>query len=113
MYVNPLVSILLSSIANLISVNACANAANGGDATLSVGACSDQQTQCNAAGKSITGAQAGNAGAGAAAGGAAASANGTAAAGGNAAAGGKKAGGKKAAKGCSGGKQRRSPVQLN
>jgi hypothetical protein len=99
MYVNPLVSILLSSIANLISVNACANAANGGDATLSVGACSDQQTQCNAAGKSITGAQAGNAGAGAA--------------GGNAAAGGKKAGGKKAAKGCSGGKRRRSPVQLN
>ncbi|KAF2710125.1 hypothetical protein K504DRAFT_361276, partial [Pleomassaria siparia CBS 279.74] len=29
--------------------NACANKANGGDKTLSVSACSQQQTQCNAA----------------------------------------------------------------
>ncbi|KAF1962278.1 hypothetical protein CC80DRAFT_512530 [Byssothecium circinans] len=45
--------------------NACANAANGGDETLSVAACSDQKTQCSAAGQ---GAANNNAAAGAAAG---------------------------------------------
>ncbi|KAF2122873.1 hypothetical protein BDV96DRAFT_9500 [Lophiotrema nucula] len=41
--------------------NACANAANGGDKTLSVSACSDQQTQCNAAAQSANTANTGNA----------------------------------------------------
>ncbi|KAF2451882.1 hypothetical protein P171DRAFT_438541 [Karstenula rhodostoma CBS 690.94] len=38
--------------------NACANKANGGDKTLSVSACSDQKTQCDAAGQGNTGASA-------------------------------------------------------
>ncbi|KAF2740276.1 hypothetical protein EJ04DRAFT_508261 [Polyplosphaeria fusca] len=45
--------------------NACANAANGGDATLSVGDCNQQKTQCDAAGQDAaakaTGAAAANA----------------------------------------------------
>ncbi|KAF1967838.1 hypothetical protein BU23DRAFT_559000 [Bimuria novae-zelandiae CBS 107.79] len=36
--------------------NACANKANGGDRTLSVSACADQKTQCDAAGQGNTGA---------------------------------------------------------
>ncbi|KAH7132596.1 hypothetical protein B0J11DRAFT_503763 [Dendryphion nanum] len=48
--------------------NACANAANGGDKTLSVSACSDQKTQCSAASAGVSNANAfgGNANVGAA-----------------------------------------------
>ncbi|KAF2644105.1 hypothetical protein P280DRAFT_420778 [Massarina eburnea CBS 473.64] len=38
--------------------NACANAANGGDKTLSVSACNDQKTQCDAAGQTASSASA-------------------------------------------------------
>ncbi|CAO2652032.1 Nn.00g003150.m01.CDS01 [Neocucurbitaria sp. VM-36] len=44
--------------------NACANAANGGDKTLSVGACSDQKTQCDASAQTSTAAANTNAQAG-------------------------------------------------
>ncbi|KAF9739101.1 hypothetical protein PMIN01_01735 [Paraphaeosphaeria minitans] len=38
--------------------NACANKANGGDTTISVSACADQKTQCDAAGQGNNGASA-------------------------------------------------------